>query len=266
MTHGHNILAVQFLGLLMAGCISLAALPAQAQEALEAANDVDTQMEIPATEGESVPVITFDAEGNAVSNSPDIFILDGDVPATDGQIGADTAEEHGQAEENKGGFPQLDVSTYASQVFWLVVSFLALYVLMARFALPRVTEVLDMRQTQKNGNLDRAAQLQEEADKIQAAVDGILSTAQDNAQAALSKAEETVSDRMSRDSVSFAEQARKRIVTVEENIAKAKAEALTSLADIAAEVAADIVSKVADVQVNKADAKKLVQANMSSKG
>ncbi|MCK5167961.1 MAG: hypothetical protein KAQ66_11580, partial [Rhodospirillaceae bacterium] len=39
-----------------------------------------------------------------------------------------------------GGLPQLDLSTYSSQVVWLVISFAALYALMSTVALPRIGE------------------------------------------------------------------------------------------------------------------------------
>ena len=61
--------------------------------------------------------------------------------------GAATHEETAGAEhhEEKGGFPQLDISTYASQVFWLFISFVLIYALMSKVALPKVGAVIDTR-------------------------------------------------------------------------------------------------------------------------
>ena len=41
--------------------------------------------------------------------------------------------------------PQLDLSTFPSQLFWLAVVFIVLYVLMARLGLPKIGTVLAER-------------------------------------------------------------------------------------------------------------------------
>ena len=40
------------------------------------------------------------------------------------------------------GMPQLDISTFPNQIFWLVVTLVVLYFVMSRVALPRVAAVL----------------------------------------------------------------------------------------------------------------------------
>lgn len=40
------------------------------------------------------------------------------------------------------GMPQLDVTTFSNQIFWLVVALVVLYYIMSRVALPRVASVL----------------------------------------------------------------------------------------------------------------------------
>lgn len=40
------------------------------------------------------------------------------------------------------GMPQLDVTTFSNQIFWLIVSLVVLYYIMSRVALPRVAAVL----------------------------------------------------------------------------------------------------------------------------
>jgi F-type H+-transporting ATPase subunit b len=161
-----------------------------------------------------------------------------------------------------GGLPQLDTSTYASQLFWLFVCFTALYVLMSKIALPRVSEVLETRRLHKGGDLEKAAQLSEEAGKIRTTYEKSLATAQQQAADAMTSAGQAISEKISEEQSRFAENSRKRLVAAEQNIVKAKAEALQSLADISAEIAAEMVHKIADIQVNKADAKKHVMSVM----
>ena len=161
-----------------------------------------------------------------------------------------------------GGFPQLDASSYPSQVFWLVVSFVVLYGLMSKLALPRVTEVLERRRSQKGANLQQAEQWNEEAEKVKAAYEKSLAQAQMTAAATVAANERTISGRIANEQSKFADNSRKRLVAAEQGITRAKTEALHSLADIAADIAAEMVQKIADVQVNKADAKKAVTAAM----
>jgi F-type H+-transporting ATPase subunit b len=43
--------------------------------------------------------------------------------------------------------PQLDISTFSNQIFWLVVSLVVLYLIMSRVALPRIAAVLADRRS-----------------------------------------------------------------------------------------------------------------------
>jgi F-type H+-transporting ATPase subunit b len=174
---------------------------------------------------------------------------------------ADKAAEPKEAEENIG-FPQLKTATYPSQLFWLFVSFAVLYVLMSKIALPRVGSVLEARQSHKEGDLKRAAQLQEEATKIKAAYEASIAKAQADAQEVTSAAEQEISEKIAAENAKFAEASRKRVATAEQNIARAKDDALASLADISADVAAEMVNKIAGVQIGKVEAKKAVTAVM----
>ena len=67
--------------------------------------------------------------------------------------------------------PQLDFATFASQIFWLVVTFGVLYLIMARSALPVIREVLQTRQTRIFEDLRKAEKLKEEAQEAKQSSD-----------------------------------------------------------------------------------------------
>src|SRR5216110_2611211 len=81
--------------------------------------------------------------------------------------------------------PQLDLSTYAPQLFWLFVTFVVLYVLMKRLAVPQVGRAIEARRQQLDSDLGRAGELKAEAETVLVAYEMTLSTARAEAQATL---------------------------------------------------------------------------------
>src|SRR5260221_7380994 len=78
--------------------------------------------------------------------------------------------------------PQLDLSTFPSQIFWLAVFFVVLYLLMARLALPRIEKIIDERRNRVEGDLDKAGQMKSEAEAVIAAYEKALADARHQAQ------------------------------------------------------------------------------------
>ena len=47
---------------------------------------------------------------------------------------------------SESGMPQLNTEYFASQIFWLVISFIILYIVMAKYALPKIANVIETRE------------------------------------------------------------------------------------------------------------------------
>jgi len=76
--------------------------------------------------------------------------------------------------------PQLDVETFPSQLFWLAVTFVVLYILMSWVGLPRLTAAIEARRQRREGDLARAAQLRSEAEAANAAFQRTMAEARAN--------------------------------------------------------------------------------------
>ena len=66
------------------------------------------------------------------------------------------------------GLPQLDIATWPSQLFWLVVLFGAGYLVMAKIVTPRIGAVLEERRQTVDGDLEKARAASADAAKIRA--------------------------------------------------------------------------------------------------
>jgi F-type H+-transporting ATPase subunit b len=75
-----------------------------------------------------------------------------------------TSVEHIPATEHGRGFPPFDAKTFPSQLFWLALTFIALYLLMSRIALPRVASILDARRERVESDLGEAQRLKDASD------------------------------------------------------------------------------------------------------
>ena len=59
--------------------------------------------------------------------------------------------------------PQLDTSTFTSQLFWLVVCFFSMMFIMSKFIIPKIADIMEQRQRKIDGYLNKAADLKEQA-------------------------------------------------------------------------------------------------------
>ena len=93
-----------------------------------------------------------------------------------------TSTEH-PAEGGHGGFPPFQSQTFASQLVWLAIAFVLLYVLMAKLALPRVGAIIESRQKRIADDIAEAGQLKLQSDQAVAAYEKALADARARAQA-----------------------------------------------------------------------------------
>jgi F-type H+-transporting ATPase subunit b len=152
--------------------------------------------------------------------------------------------EHIPAGEHGRGFPPFDSQTFASQLLWLAITFVALYLLMSRVGLPRVQGILDARRQRIDDDVAQAQQFKEQSDAALAAHEQALSEARARAQALASERREKAA--------AVAEARRKEVETklnahiaeAEKTIAQKQAAAMANVRSIAGEAAAAIIERL----------------------
>src|ERR1051325_10444407 len=88
--------------------------------------------------------------------------------------------------EHPGGkpqFPPFNKETFASQLVWFAVFFVALYVIIARLAIPRIAGIMEARRGRVEGDLAEANRLKEQSDLALRAYEKSLADARNRAQA-----------------------------------------------------------------------------------
>jgi len=73
------------------------------------------------------------------------------------------SETHAAASEHYVGMPQLNFEWFPNQIFWLVVTLVAIYFILDRIALPRIASVLADRHDTIQRDLEKAEELKQKA-------------------------------------------------------------------------------------------------------
>jgi len=91
-------------------------------------------------------------------------------------MATEAAAVAGEATE-KLGMPQLDFSTYPNQIFWLLITLVAIYLILSKVALPRIREVLAERAGIISNDLSAAEELRQKAVAAEKAYNDALARA-----------------------------------------------------------------------------------------
>jgi len=165
------------------------------------------------------------------------------------------------AGDSSGGLPQLDITTWPSQLFWLVVTFVIGYVLISSLVAPSISSVLENRSTKISDDIETAKKAQYNAKEVYTSYEETLSEARSQAAIAAAKAlKEAKAETASRDAAinkKLAASAKK----AEARLSKMRDEALSSLEDLATETSQKIIAELTPVKVTKAVVTKHVTAH-----
>ena len=134
--------------------------------------------------------------------------------------------------------PQLDPTSFASQLFWLAVTFIPLFLVIWKVALPRVAAVIEARHRRIEADLDKAAALRDEAAKLLAWYEKALADAREKAQAEMRRAAEEMAAAAAQRHAELAARLAEEVAAAERRIGAAKDQALANIRAVAGEAAA----------------------------
>lgn len=164
--------------------------------------------------------------------------------ATHGEVAQDAA--HGAADAahaaESAGMPQLDFSTWANQMFWLVVTLVVIYFILSRVALPRIASVLADRQGAITNDLAAAEELKQKAVEAEAAYDKALADAKAEAHGIIAEAKAAIQADLEAATAKADAEIAAKAAESEARIAEIRDGALKSVTEVATDAAAEIVS------------------------
>lgn len=141
--------------------------------------------------------------------------------------------------------PQFDLTRFPTQIFWLVVCFAVLYALMANLVLPRIGKTIESRERKIQGDLDAAQKANDAARAASAEQDKALAEARGQASGLIRAASEAAAAETSAKLHEVSDRLGADIVAAERRIGEQRAQTLTGLASMSAEIATAVLGKLA---------------------
>lgn len=170
-------------------------------------------------------------------------------------VAAEAAEGASKSE----GLPQLDPNHFTPQLFWLVLSFIALFFIMSRVALPRVGDVIEERRDRIKRDLDAAGRLKDETDKALSDYEKALADARSNASGIAKETRERLAAETDAERQRVDAQLAVKLQSAESRIAETKSKAVSAIGEIATDTARAVVTKLIGQDVSPDEVKKVLQ-------
>ena len=150
--------------------------------------------------------------------------------------------------EHPGGgkpqFPPFNKETFASQLVWFVIFFVALYVLIGRFAIPRIGGIIEARRGRIEGDLAEANKLRDQSDAALKAYEKSLADARNRAQTLANETRDKLNAEAEVARKKLESQLNSKLAEAEKTIAATKTAAMANVRGIAIDTASAIVQRL----------------------
>ncbi|MBY0317563.1 MAG: F0F1 ATP synthase subunit B' [Reyranella sp.] len=156
------------------------------------------------------------------------------------------------AKEGSGGMPQLDYHSFAPQLVWLAIAFLALYLVMSRLAVPAISDTIERRQGKIQGDLDAAEMANEDTRSLVAAYEKRLADTREEARKLMRERGEADSAAAAARFSALHDKLNAQIAEAEKRIAAQRDDVMAGLENMAKDIGQDVYAKLAGQPADQA--------------
>ena len=161
--------------------------------------------------------------------------------------------------------PQLEITTFPSQIFWLVVSFLMLYLIMSRIIIPRISFVIKKRETEIKNNVHIAEQIYGDTKIINDEFEKIKKETQEEARTIINNLKEITNKKIIENTELLKKNLEKILEISEKKISQKKDKALKSITSISLLLSKEIIKKISNKKINTKSLNTIIKRNSKVK-
>jgi len=140
--------------------------------------------------------------------------------------------------------PQLDTSTFSSQLFWLGISFCILYCILAYFIVPKISGVLENRETMREQNINTASTYREQAEGLLLEYEKLLAQTRKDAHERYQALVNRIAHETTEKKKDILDKLQERLHIAEQDLYRARIDASQDMHSVARDIAGDILQKL----------------------
>ncbi len=162
--------------------------------------------------------------------------------------------------------PQLDASTYASQIIWLLITFGLIWFASQKWILPKFEDILNQREKRISDNLSEAETLRNEAKKIVEDYNSAVEKSRADASSMLAELNAELNADAQKQLDQLNAKLEEKLRVAERELEEKRKETIEELKVLAVEVTKDVISKVSQANIDQSLIETSVANALKAKG
>ena len=150
-----------------------------------------------------------------------------------------------------GGMPQLNPEFWISQILWLILTFGALYIVLSKVILPKISDNLESRRSQILENIEIAEKQREESEEKVKEFEKIILNSKLEAKNLFNEARQKVLEDVDKKRSELEKSIEAEIVSAEKEIQSLNSNSLENIKKIATDTSGDLISQLIGQEVDK---------------
>ena len=155
----------------------------------------------------------------------------------------------------EAGMPQLDPTYWASQAFWLILIFTALYLALSNLFIPKIKDNIDNRENKIKDDLDEAQKLKNLAEQKFGEYELSIENAKKEVQKIIFESKNKMNLEIQGKKKKIEKEIESEIKDAEKEIENLKKDSLKNISSISEEVASKVIERISGEPMNQSSVK-----------
>lgn len=149
--------------------------------------------------------------------------------------------------------PQLEISTYLTQIFWVITTFVIFWMIMDRIIIPKISETIEARKRKYDDFIMKAEEINKKALATLERYEETLAAAKSKASEQIKANEDSLRKMIDEREEEINQQLKAKIAEHEEKLVKDKAATMSKIEELSEIAAATIIKQLNLKTITEAD-------------